>query len=224
MFELPINTIVNKSIPKNVFESYTNSRQKKVLTSVVGKIRWTNKFSPQTVNLDGLEVKEIQLIEVLLKQKESISEITNVIDRVIPYNIIFVIRFENEIMLSVSQKHKHPTNENQAVVDWTFTSSWYNAGNFPFRLNLQQSLDFVFSDICFQISGNQVKARFDLKTLIAFEQRKKQLIDQIQRLESAIKTCKQFNKKVELNLELQKCKSDFENNDNYSAINLFLND
>lgn len=208
MFELPINTIVNKSIPKNVFESYTNSRQKRVLTSVVGKIRWTNKFSPQTVNLDGLDVKEIQLIEILLKQKESISEITNVIDRVIPYNIIFVIRFENEIMLSASQKHKHPTNENQAVVDWTFTSAWYNSGNFPFRLKLQQSLDFVFSDICFQISGNQVTARFDLKTLIAFEQRKKQLTDQILRLESAIKTCKQFNKKVELNLELQKCKSD----------------
>lgn len=208
MFELPANTIVNKSIPKKSFEGFANPKQKKVLTSVVSKIRWLNKLSSKTINLDGKDIKEIQLFEVSLKQKESISEITNVIDRVIPYNIIFLIRFENEIRISASQKHKHPTNEDQAVVDWTFSSDWTDIESFPFRLNLQQSLDFVFSDMCFQISGKQSAAQTDIKSLIAFEQHKKQLTDQIQRLESAIKTCKQFNKKVELNLELQKCKND----------------
>lgn len=208
MFELPANAIVNRNIPKNAFVSYANSKQKKVLTSVVSKIRWLNKLSSKTINLDGKEIKEIQIFEVSLKQKESISEITNLIDRVIPYNIIFIIRFENEIRLSASQKHKHPTNEDQAVIDWTFSSDWTDNESFPFLLNLQQSLDFVFSDICFQISGKQFDAQSDIKYLIAFEQRKKQLTDQIQKLESAIKNCQQFNKKVELNLELQKCKSD----------------
>lgn len=213
MFELPANTLVNRNIPKNAFESFTNSKQKKVLTSVVSKIRWLNKLSSKTINLDGKDIKEIQIFEVSLKQKESISEITNMIDRVIPYNIIFLIHFENEIRLSASQKHKHPTNEDQAVVDWTFSSDWTDNENFPFRFTLQQSLDFIFSDICFQISGNQSVAQSDIKTLIAFEQRKKQLTDQIQKLESAIKTCKQFNKKVELNLELQKYKIDLKSID-----------
>jgi hypothetical protein len=208
MFELPANTLVNRNIPKNTFENFANSKQKKVLTTVVSKIRWLNKLSSKTINLDGKDIKEIQLFELSLKQKESISEITNLVDRVIPYNIIFLIRFENEIRISASQKHKHPTNEDQAVVDWTFSSDWVNSESFTFRLNLQQSLDFVFSDICFQISGKQSTAQTDIKTLIAFEQRKKQLTDQIQKLESAIKTCKRFNKKVELNLELQKCKND----------------
>ena len=208
MFELPASTIVNKSIPKNSFEGFSNPKQKKVLTSVVSKIRWVNKLSSKTINLDGKDIKEIQLIEVSLKQKASISEITNVIDRVIPYNIIFLIRFENEIRISASQKHKHPTNEDQAVVDWIFSSDWTDIESFPFRLNLQQSLDFVFSDMCFQISGKQSAVQSDIKILIAFEQSKKQLNDQIQKLESAIKISKQFNKKVELNLELQKCKND----------------
>ena len=207
MFELPANSLVNRSIPKKAFENFANTRQKKVLTSVLSKIRWLNKLSSKTINLDGKDVKEIQLIELSLKQKESILEITNLIDRVIPYNIIFLIRFENEIRLSASQKHKHPTNEDQAVVDWTFSSEWTDNESFPFHLKLQQNLDFVFSDICFQISGKRSGIQPDIKTLIAFEQRKKQLCDQIQKLESAIKTCKQFNKKVELNLELQECKS-----------------
>jgi 16S rRNA U1498 N3-methylase RsmE len=64
------------------------------------------------------------------------------------------------------------------------------------------------SAICFQISGKQSAAQTNTKILIAFEQCKKQLTDQIQKLESAIKTCKQFNKKVELNLELKKSKKD----------------
>lgn len=208
MFELPANTSVNRNIPKNTFENFANSKQKKVLTTVVSKIRWLNKLSSKTINLDGKDIKEIQLFELSLKQKESISEITNLIDRAIPYNIIFLIRFGNEIRLSASQKHKHPTNEDQAVVDWTFSSDWTDIESFPFHLNLQQSLDFVFSDICFQISGKQSAAQSDIKILIAFEQSKKQLNDQIQKLESAIKISKQFNKKVELNLELQKCKND----------------
>ena len=208
MFELPANTVVNRNIPKNAFESYANSKQKKALTSVVSKIRWLNKLSSKTINLDRKDIKEIQIFEVSLKQKESISEITNLIDRVIPYNIIFIIRFENEIRVSTSQKHKHPTNEDQAVVDWTFSSEWTDNESFTFRLNLQQSLDFVFSDVCFKLSGKQLDSQSDIKSLIAFEQRKKQLTDLIQKLESTIKTCKQFNKRVELNLELQKCKSD----------------
>lgn len=204
MFQLPASTIVNKTIPKNAFEDYTNSRQKKVLTNTISKIRWLNKLSSQTINLDGKEVSEIQIIEITLKQKESIPEITNVIDRVIPYNIIFLIRFENEIKLSSSQKHIHPTSENQAVVDWSFTSEWHNNEAFPYKLNLQQNLDYVYADICFQISGKRSTSNLDIKGLIAEEQQKKQLTDQIQKLEAKIKVCKQFNKKVELNLELKK--------------------
>ena len=208
MFKLPASTIVNRPIPKNSFEGFANPRQKKLLTSAVSKIRWLHKLSSKTINLDGKDIKEIQLFEVLLKKRESIAEITNVIDRVIPYNIIFIIRFENEVRISASQKHKHPTNEDQAVVDWTFISDWDDIDSFTFRLNLQQNLDFVFSDICYQLSGKQSAVQMDIKTLVAFEQRKKQLTDQIQKLDSGIKTCKQFNKKVELNLELQKCKDD----------------
>lgn len=207
MFDLPASTIVNRNIPKNSFEDYANSKQKKVLTNTISKIRWINKLSTQTINLEGKEVKEIQIIEITLKLKESIADIINVIDRVIPYHIIFIIRFEDDIQFCASQKHIHPTNENQAVIDWTFSSDWCQSDIIPFRLNLQQNLDFVFSDLCFQFSGKQFNSHTDIETLIALEQQKKQLTDQIQKLESAIKNAKKFSKKVELNLELQKCKS-----------------
>ena len=73
MFDLPASTIVNRNIPKNSFEDFANSKQKKVLTNTISKIRWINKLSTQTINLEGKEVKEIQIIEITLKQKESDS-------------------------------------------------------------------------------------------------------------------------------------------------------
>jgi hypothetical protein len=204
MFELPLTTVVNRNIPKNVFEKYMNSKQKKIMTSVVGKIKWVNKLSAQTINLDGDEIKEIQVFEIQLKQKQSIQEVTTVIDRTIPYSIIFQIRFDDEILISTSRKHIHPTNENQSVIDWVFESNWINSNSFPYKLNLQKNLDFIYSDLCFQISGNQATSDFDIKGLVATEQQKKQLTDQIQKLESAIKNTKKFSKKVELNVELNR--------------------
>jgi len=207
MFELPLTTVVNRNIPKNVFEQYLNIKQKKIMTSVVGKIKWVNKLSAQTINLDGDEIKEIQVFEIQLKQKQSIQEVTNVIDRTIPYSIIFQIRFEDEVLISTSRKHIHPTNENQSVIDWVFESNWIDSNSFPYKLDLQKNLDYIYFNLCFQISGKQASSNFDIKSLVSAEQLKKQLADQIQKLETEIKKAKKFSKKVELNLCLNELKT-----------------
>ena len=47
-FNLPKQTQVNKSIPKNAFDSYINSKQKKLFVDIIERIRWTNKLSVET--------------------------------------------------------------------------------------------------------------------------------------------------------------------------------
>ena len=203
MFDLPVSTIVDKLIPKNTFEEYASPKQKKLFTNAVAKIKWANKLSSQTINLQGKEVQEIQIFEIELKERTNISELLMMINRVIPYPILFEIKHEAFLMYSISQKHSHPTNEHQAVVDWTFTTEWKTQKDFNFELQLAHNLDFVFTDICFQLSGKQSFKNRDITKLIELEQKMKQLNLSIDKLTNAIRSCKQFNRKVELNKQLQ---------------------
>jgi hypothetical protein len=216
MFKLPSSTIVDKIVPKSSFDEYATTKQKKLLSSVVARIKWLNKISTQTVNLQGKEVNEIQVFELELKEKSNVNELLLLINKVIPYQILFVLRFNEEIMYSISKKHTHPTNENQAVVDWTFSTSWKNVVEDEFEISLSNSLDSVFQEICFKISGKNQGKEKDIETLIAKEQQLKQLNYSIEKITASIDKCKQFNKKVELNRQLKemlnkKIEIDFDN-------------
>jgi len=203
MLKLPASTIVDKIIPKNSFEEYATAKQRKLLSSYVARIKWLNKISTQTVNLQGKEINEIQVFEMELKGKFNINELFALINKVIPYQILFVLRFNEEVMYSVSKKHIHPANENQAVVDWTFSTTWTNVTDDQLEIQLSNSLDFVFRDICFKISGKNRSKEKDIETLIAKEQQLKQLNSEIEKTQKAIDKCRQFNKRVELNQKLQ---------------------
>ena len=147
-FELPKSTIVNRFIPKNAFDDFTNSSQKKKFTDTIDKITWLNKLSKDTINLNGNAVKEIQIFEIKLKTKEKIQTLLNVIDKAIPYHIIFIVTFGEETYLSTSKKHNHINNENIAVIDWNFISDWQHNKEKKISLNLKESIDFIYTDFC----------------------------------------------------------------------------
>lgn len=198
-FNLPKQTQVNKSIPKNAFDTYINSKQKKMFVAIIDKIKWTNKLSTETINLKGKEISEIQIFQVALRKKENIEKLLEIIDKSIPYHIIFVLTFDNEVMLSVSQKHLHPTNENNTVLDWTFKSTWFARDEISYKLNLKESLDFVIKDFCIQLSGKDEDSDLSLNEIVEKETQIEKLEKEINTLRSQIKRSKQFNRKVELN-------------------------
>lgn len=204
MFNLPSSTKVDKSIPKKSFDSLISTKHKRWFIDSVNKIRWSNKLSSETLNLDGIEIDEIEVFELELKQKDNLVSILDIIDKTISYPIIFVICFRDEKMLSISKKHIHPVNENQAVVDFRFNSDWVCAKNFHYELNLRKNLDFVFSDICVQTTNRKQNEELNIHDLVDKERIVKQMMFKVDRLRSQIRNCKQFNRKVELNLELKK--------------------
>ena len=209
-FNLPKQTQVNKSIPKNAFDTYINSKQKKMFVAIIDKIKWTNKLSTETINLKGKEISEIQIFQVALRKKENIEKLLEIIDKSIPYHIIFVLTFDNEVMLSVSQKHLHPTNENNTVLDWTFKSTWFARDEISYKLNLKESLDFVIKDFCIQLSGKDEDSDLSLNEIVEKETQIEKLKKEINTLLSQIKKSKQFNRKVELNSILKEKECDLD--------------
>lgn len=203
MFQLPLQTKKDRIVPKNSFDGFLNSKQKKLLTDTVNRIKWTSVLSSETLNLIGKDIEAIQVFELELKQNNNLISILDLIDKFIPSTIIFLCKFEDEVFLSTAKKHPYPNKENIAIVDWRFNTEWLPENNFKYQLNLKISIDYIFSDICSQITGKQNSSNVDIDLLIEQEQQIKQLRFKIERLQKSIKTCKQFNRKVELNLELQ---------------------
>ncbi|MCB1603877.1 MAG: DUF4391 domain-containing protein [Xanthomonadales bacterium] len=200
IFDLPQSTLVNKVIPKNTFHPMASGKIKKQLTDIVSKITWKNKLSSETINLSGKTVDEIQIFEIELKSKSYIKDVTNVIDRNIPYTIIFLMTFEGECYVSSSLKHNNPKDPDSAVIDCEFHSDWINKNESPHRLILNNSLDDILKRFCLSLIGiDNLDKNISNEDLIKYVREKDSLEKEISTLENKIKTCKQFNQKVELN-------------------------
>jgi hypothetical protein len=202
LFNLPPATKVQRVVPKNAFDAYTTAKQKKAFVNHIQRITWTNKIATDTVNLSANEIREIQIFRVELKSQIEVKELLEVIDRAIPYAIIFVVEFEDYIYFSTSSKHPHPANEDAAVLDWTFNTDWFLWTENRYSLTLKKSVDEVYRDFCVQLSGNIHLREASLSELVKESQVIESLKKEATRLESAISRCKQYNRKVELNMQL----------------------
>lgn len=207
VFNLPSRTMIGRSIPKNAFDAHATSQQKKLFIEVIERIRWINKLSFDTINLTGDEVQEIQIFSLELRKKEGIEVVLEVINKAIPYHLICCATYGHELLISACQKHSNPSNTDIAVIDWMFNSAWIFEDQQNFSLNLRRSLDSVYLDICQQISGRRKETLSDLVTT---EKTRTELQKAIATLKGKIARCRQFNRKVELNIELQKCEKSLE--------------
>jgi hypothetical protein len=205
-FDLPISTKVQRVIPKNAFDKYTNTKQKKLFTDIINRIVWTHKLSTETTNLASKEIKEIQVFKIELKVKEDIQTLLDIIDKSIPYPIIFIIKYIEEMSVVISTKHPHPLNEDNSIIDWTFKSGWFKIQENKYIINLKSNLDTVYKDICIQLSGKPEFNKKPLSKIVEYQKQVNELENEILRLKSGIAKTKQFNKKVELNNELNKKK------------------
>lgn len=203
LFSLPHTAKVNRVIPKNAFDSYTTAKQKKLFTELIARITWSHKLSPETINLEAKDIKEIQVFEIELKVKQEIQQLLEIIDKSIPYNIIFVVEHDTMIYISTSSKHPNPINEDNAVIDWTFKTDWFEPSQNKYTLQLKKSIDAIYHDFCIQISGKFTMANKSLQDLIFFKKNVDALEKVMARLKSSIANSKQFNNKVELNLKLK---------------------
>lgn len=203
LFNLPYNTIIQRFVAKSHFDSVTNTKQKAMFTNDVAKIIWCNTISTETTNLTYKEIEEIQIFRIELKNQKEIKSILEIIDKTIPYHIIFIVSFREEIYLSASAKHPTPINDNKSVIDWTYTSPRFRESENTYSINLKKDIDTVFFDFCQQLSKKSKSNIKNIADLTAYNAKFYSLTKEIVLLKKKISTCPQFNKKVELNLSLK---------------------
>ena len=194
MFNLPKECSVNKFIPKKTFYEKVNISKviQQEFIDKVEKIIWKYKISEENINVSKTEnVEEIEIFELVLKEKYEGKNIIRVITKEISYPILFFIKFNEEFQYAIKYK------------DNIYFSEWNNNIKFNF---VDFNLEKVYENI--------VKAITKIEDNIEEELDKQQEIIKIQneinKLENQIKKEQQFNRKVELNKRILELKEKME--------------
>ncbi len=195
--ELPKNCEVNRIIPKKTFYERVNisTSLKQEFIDKLEKIVWKYKISQDNLNIYKTdEVEEIEIFELVLKEKYDVKNIINVITISIPYQILFKITFKNDYRYAIKY-------ENDII-----NSKWNE--NIELSIN-GLDLKVVYENLVKQIAGidnNSIDVKKELEKIKEIELLEKEL----NRLKINIQKEKQFNRKVELNKKLKELENELE--------------
>ena len=197
MLELPKNCVVDSFIPKKTFYERVNisTTLKQEFINKLEKIIWKYKISQDNLNIAKTdEVKEIEIFELVLKEKCDVKNIIKVITKEIAYPILFKINYKNEYMYAIKYESdiiQTEWNENKEI-----------------SIN-GLDLNAVYENLVKQIAGidnNSIDVKKELEKIKEIEILEKE----INKLKSNIEKEKQFNRKVELNKKVRKLEKEME--------------
>lgn len=196
MISLPDRCKVNKFIPKKTFYKKigVSTSVKDDFINNIDKITWLYKLSEDTLGISkSQDVEEIQIFEIILKEKVLPKNIIKIISKAIPYKILFVLKYDKDYCYSIK-------------VDNIYFTEW----NEDIELNINGlTLETIYENIVKSIiKENNNTNTFD--DIIENKSKVDELTKKIEQLTNKVNNEKQFNKKVELNLELQRLKKEME--------------
>lgn len=194
-FLLPEQSHVHKSIPKNKFfeKAVVNAKLKKEFTDKIQKITWEYKLAEETIGVPKAgAVEEIQIFEIQLKEREIPKNVLKVIDKSIPYPILYVFTHEGHVAYGITLKG--------GVEQRYYFSEWDEKQAFEFvGTNLERVYQGLVTTFIKEVGGETK----DFTAIVETDKKRQTLEKEISALKNKIKNEKQFNKKVELNRVLQ---------------------
>lgn len=229
LYRYPPTAKVDKTIPKNKFyqQGNANHRIERLFVEQVDSIRWAYKLSPQTINLtDSDTVKEIQIFSIVSRVEKLDTEVLQFIDKVIPSPIIFEIVFDDKIKVIATYKRQSQADSQKVVLGKYYATDWQDpAQREDLRIvlgmadlyecfieqllihtnkttNKTSSNVFLSPNVGANLSTTHQKIA-SIEEKIAHTEKLALLTKQINELQKRIYKEKQFNRQVEMNLQLQ---------------------
>lgn len=196
MLGLPQSTEVKRPLPKaQLFKRFDwKPSQRECFDGDVSHLDFVNWIAPRTLPAisEGVEVKEIFVIEVSLKSRDFDQKSIVLLAKNIPQRVIYLLRFEDEAMLAVYHAK-------------LFTAPWQSLDSATVELS-GLTLDAVWQSIVSSIGQFSVEHDYSLSEQIKVDEERAKLERQIAALERQMNATKQPRRKRELFVELQKLK------------------
>lgn len=210
MLGLPKGTEFNKRVPKQKF--YENlpvtPALKRIFIDQIKVIYWRNKIAATTMNLAvGDTVTEIEVFEVRLNGPQLDETVLRLIDKEIPYHILFLLEYDGKYQAWTAYKETAGSGSNAFKVGAYYHTDWLPEEALPLKVD-GLSIDKVYENFVRQIAGEALQADGSetLKESVERDERRKQLEKQITALHAKVRLEKQLNKQVQLNAEIKRLK------------------
>lgn len=211
MLGLPKSTEFNKRIPKQKF--YENlsvtSAMKTAFTEQIKSIYWRNKLAATTLNLaPGKLVTEIEVFEIRLTSPDLDEDILRLIDREIPYHILFLLEYDRKYQAAMGYKEASSSGKAAFKVERYYRTVWLTEEKLSLHLE-GLTIDAVYENFIRQIAGDRLVGNENttLKESVEQQKQREQIEKQIAALETKMKKEKQLNRKMELKAEIKRVKS-----------------
>lgn len=193
MLGLPRSTEVNRRVAKE--KLYANAaptaRVRDAIKDRIESVVWRNKLAAGTIGVAaGETVKELQVFEVQLRQRELDACVLPVIARAIPYKILFVLTFGDEAQAWMEASGAF------------YGTDWVSRDGLTLKFE-GLNLDAIYENLARQIAGGRLGTTGDITEAVDLDKRRRTLEREIAILEKKILREKQFNRQVELNAKLK---------------------
>ena len=212
MFGFPASTEFGKRIPKQKF--YENiditPALKRVFVEQIRLIYWRNKLAATTLNLAaGETVTEIEVFEVRLNTPQLEEAVLRQMDKEIPYHILFVLTCEGKAQSWIGYKEATASGNNAFKVSRYYHTDWVPEDELQFRVD-GLNMDAMYESLVRQIAGDELQADAgeSLQASVARDERRRQLEKQIAALENKMHKEKQLNRRMEINAEIKRLRTE----------------
>ena len=216
MMDLPPSTAFGRKIPKRKFyDNISVSPQlKRVFVEQISQIVWQNKIAPTTANIAaGAQVKELEIIVIKLNQRSFDPKVLSQIDKEIPYHILFLLEYKDEVQAWIGFKEASQTKSGTFKPGTYYHTDWLPSGSLPLRLN-GLNMDTVYENFIRQIAGDRLTSddmpdAYDIKVAIERDEQRQKFQREIDALEKKVLSEKQFNRQVTLNDKLKQLRAEY---------------
>jgi hypothetical protein len=221
MFLYPEHALVERVLPKNKIYGYARPSRtmRQRFVSEVEEIVWRYKLAPETIHLPARPgVEEIQVFQIALKAGELREDVLRTIDRAIPSLLFFELTYQSRVRFSAAYKRpalslKGEAASNQPVVDTYFETPWRDVAAPRQPLPVALDLGGLYEEMLRQhmlASSYGLRSRPGEALADTVERGNRIRVKrrECRRLEAKLGKEIQFNRKVEINAELRRCRAE----------------
>jgi len=240
--DIPVKCELGNTVFKKFFyeNAKLNRSDRDLFIQSIDKIKWEYCLKNETINIkpfkdDIREYGEVEILKIELKIPNKTKRIAEIVMRAIPYPMVLIFQYTNEIQLFTAHQRKNLSDNNKNTLEELIFTDWINIDDFDEtdEKQLFESLniknlsftnfytfykDIVDALIKYNTSkligepvtedADEVKSLYDDLTLID---------DEIEFIKSKIKKETQFNRRLEMNMQIKELEA--KKNDLVSKLN-----
>ena len=206
---------------------------RKWINEEIESIEWRYTLKPATVAIPKYEDAEreyieIALLHITLKANTHVKRLSEVVQRAIPYPLIVVFEHADSLLISLADKRINRSDSSKLTVEQFFESGWFNSSAAQSEVIAQFGSSLGFTQLAqldlyayYQLIITRFNAleaakhtgKFTLTADVEADKLRqeylqilKQLELQLTSLKAQVKSENQFNRKLEVNVQIKQLK------------------